>query len=172
MLCFPVNTLIYYLCKGSILILIGRLRFSNWKYLNGPIGVHIYTYLCKGMSVLTGKRFETLSLPNYIQFCPIHYSRSTKNVYEYMLSGVGNSTKIGKIFKKKSLPAAVLNSLETMAWGSLGSKSEFILLRLEVESLMPTGWDPLRPRSILALPCCKVLERLLKGWSGVFESEK
>ena len=67
------------------------------------------------MSVLTAKRFETLSLPNYIQFCPIHYGRSTKNVYEYMLSGVGNSTKIGKIFKKKSLPAAVLNSLETMA---------------------------------------------------------
>ena len=38
-----------------------------------------------------------------------------------------------------------------------------MLLRLEVESRMPTGWEPLRPRKILALPCCKVLDKLLKG---------
>ena len=44
------------------------------------------------MIVLTGKRFETLTLPNYIQFRPICYSTYE---YEYILSGgVGNSTTV------------------------------------------------------------------------------
>ena len=37
---------------------------------------------------------------------------------------------------------------------------------------MPTGWDPLKPLRMRALPCCNVLERLLKGWSCELESEK
>ena len=28
---------------------------------------------------------------------------------------------------------------------------------------MPTGWEPLRPLKMRALPCCKVLDKLLKG---------
>ena len=71
----------------------------------------------------------------------------------------------------KYSPAAVRNSLENMAWGSLGSYSEFMLLRLELESRMPTGWEPLRPLKIRALPCCKVFDKLLNGRSLALPTE-
>ena len=61
---FPVNALIYYLSKGSgVCILIGRLRFS----ISGKRNTLIY-YL--------------------IRYDFVQYT----TVYEYILSGVGNST--------------------------------------------------------------------------------
>ena len=36
---------------------------------------------------------------------------------------------------------------------------------------MPTGWEPLRPLKIRALPCCKVFDKLLNGRSLALPTE-
>ena len=90
---FPVNTLKNYLWKGSICTLVGWLTIEIFSIRKSQsTNQNAHTSFIKVNSIWNAIHSYTTF------FNAIYYNRSTKDVCEYILSGVGNSTIINKYF--------------------------------------------------------------------------